>query len=259
MRRERTNPELLPKERKCFSPHQTPHLIRPAPEREAPTTSAFETNESCIHETQRLSWTEKLLLQGLCSDSFIPGLSTKANIWKAPRIYVEEIILLNLKHQPEEQGPIRILARDEGAGRHYRCPLPCYSITFFFLAGAIFTFQIMSTIFTLSLCLVMLASVIWSADSSYFWCHCPCSCSPVDTHWLPGSGALTGAHRVALRKCRLVDTTLWSPSAFLQLESISQKGVSTLVWFPNFCSCCQGIPLNRQAPVALMLTGPIGL
>lgn len=99
----------------CAS-NQAPQSLGPAPERQAPKTSGFESQQSLYSEETGLYRTEMLLLRMLMADSFIPGPSTKAVDWKAPRPHVKKIHLPALRHLPEGHKPAGTLSRDGGTG-----------------------------------------------------------------------------------------------------------------------------------------------
>lgn len=111
------NTELLPEE----WGHQAPHpwgLCREM----SPKTPGFENKGACVQETGNWDSSLKGLEHRLAQEP-----STKAEVWKAPKLYVKEIHLLILKCLLKGQGPDGTLSRDGGTVGYHFCapPLPC--------------------------------------------------------------------------------------------------------------------------------------
>ena len=79
---------------------------------------------------------------------------------------------------------------------------------------------------------------------SYCDLLCPCMIKGKGSHVKMIQFNWLWIHLVAFRAA-VKDHGLWTPSwhgpsALLQLPAVPQKGAYTLVWSPNFCSCCPG-------------------
>ena len=58
---------------------------------------------------------------GFCTDSPAPRPSAETVICKVPRLYINEIYVLILKHWSEGEGPVKILSRNRGWWEPFSC------------------------------------------------------------------------------------------------------------------------------------------
>lgn len=103
-------PKCLPEKQRVWTPHQSPQLLRPAPERQALKTSSFENQQGlCPQDPQGYSKWRKVLKRLICVHTPTPGSRMEVADCKTLRHSVKEVYLLILKYWPEWQAFITLL------------------------------------------------------------------------------------------------------------------------------------------------------